>query len=97
MSFKVVEDIALEATQAYFSEDVTYKRGENTYDIRAVFEQQWVDIEGVSTIQLTAMITHSDLNSEPLKGDQIIYNSKTYRVLVSQPDGFGGYTLVLGE
>lgn len=96
MSFREVEDMVLGITQDYFGESVTYTQGAVATAIDAVFIKDWVESNGVSTYQLTARISASDIAS-PSKGDTILRNATTYRVTVAQADSFGGYTLVLSE
>ncbi len=99
MSFKSIEDAVSSITQGFFGETVIYKRDATQISIPAVFKQDWVESNGVSTYELTARILLSDISSltAPQKGDLITRSSKTYTIRVAQPDSFGGFTLILGE
>lgn len=96
MSFREVEDMVLGITQDYFGESVTYTQDDVATTMNVVFIKDWVESNGVSTYQLTARISASDI-ANPSKGDTILRNATTYRVTVAQADSFGGYTLVLSE
>jgi len=95
--FKLAEKALVRATQNYFSESATYKRDTTTKQIKAVFEQQWIESQGVSTYALTARVAESELGvfSPPQSNDILIRGSTTYKVLVAQQDNAGAWTLVL--
>lgn len=99
MSFKSVEEAVLSITQDYFGESATYTQGAETAEIKAVFDYQWVELNGVSSNELTAKVLLADLPSAPQKGDTIerTDTNETFRVTIAQPDGLGGFTLVLAE
>lgn len=63
--------------------------------IKGVFDNAAVAVEGVISIRPIVRIVLSDLESEPLRGDQVTINSTDYTVSEVEPDSFGGATLIL--
>lgn len=85
-------------TQNYFGEAAVYKSGATETNVKAIFEMQWIELNGVSTKGLTCQIRAGDIPSEPKKNDQVIRGAKTYTVSVAQQDGDGSiYTLILKD
>lgn len=96
---KKLDQLALDFTQDFFSEPMTYRRGSETLESRAVFERSWVEVNNVSSFSLTARVLTSELGEfgAPKKGDEIDRGDQTYKVLISQDEGTGEVTLVLGS
>lgn len=91
---------ALRAGLQVMGEPITYSRGEQSWPIRAMFQDAYrgADPETggpVSTIQPVAGIDTRDLPIKPKGGDTITVRGKTYRVRDAQPDGHTGATLFL--
>lgn len=92
-----LEDLVLGITQGFFGETVTYTQGSEEVEILAVFDMDWIESNGVSTFELTAKVKLSDLPASPTKSDTITRGASVYKVRISQPDGVGGLTLILGD
>lgn len=91
---------ALRAGIRVMGEPITYARGEQSWPIRAMYQDAYVgadpDTGGpVSTVQPVAGIDARDLPIKPKGGDTVIARGKTYRVRDPQPDGHTGVTLFL--
>lgn len=96
MSFKSLSDKIVNQTNKVFGEEVTYtpRTGDPT-SIKGIFDNAWVDVEGVVSLRPTLRIRLSDLENEPGKGDEVTIEEVDYRVLESRIDAHGGSTLVL--
>lgn len=98
MSFGSLASLVNGITQDYFGESVIYKSGATQTNIKAVFEMQWIEINGVSAQSMTCQIQSSALAQAPVKNDQVIRGAKTYTVSVAQSDGDGSLiTLILKD
>lgn len=84
------------ATGRVFGEDCTYTpSGGSPVSIKGVFDNAFIEVEGVMSLKPVIRINLSDLEDAPGKGDQVTINSITYDVKESQPDSHGGTTLIL--
>lgn len=95
MSFKHLEDLVLDVTQDVAGDTYSYTQGATTTQIKGVFDNSYIDAEGVASLIPTLRIKLSDLPASPSKGDTVVISSITYRVSRSEPDSFGGSTLIL--
>lgn len=96
MSFKTLSEQIVGQCNKILGDDVTYIPSiGDPISIKAVFDNAWVDIEGVATLKPILRINLSDLSDPPGKGDQAEIEEIEYRVMESRPDGFGGSTLIL--
>lgn len=91
---------ALRAGIQVMGEPITYARGEQTWALRAMFQDAYVGADPetggpVSTVQPVAGIDGRDLPIKPKGGDSVTARGKTYRVRDAQPDGHTGVTLFL--
>lgn len=71
-----------------------------SFEIDAIFDTSYQSVDPgtnavVSSHQPTIGIRLSDLPAAPAKGDTVVIDSVTYRVIESQPDGVVGATLFL--
>lgn len=84
-------------TSSVFGEDVTYLVNGETepLTISGLFDNAWVEIEGVASFKPTVRIRLSDLPDKPGKGDRITARSVTYRIIESREDSRGGSLLIL--
>lgn len=90
MSFDRLSNLVSGITQNYFGEPVTYIREETETAIKAVFDERWIESNGVASKALTCEVLASDIpGGVPLKGDQIRRGLKTYRVNPPQGDAAG--------
>jgi hypothetical protein len=96
MSFKQLEAAIVNIGNQVFGEDVTYTPVSGSpVTIRGVFSHKWVEVSDVSTFKPTLIIALSDLSAPPKNGDTVVVETTTYRVMISQPDSFGGAILIL--
>jgi len=96
MSFKALGEAAMGVINRVIGESITYTPSVGSpATIYAVFENAWVDVEGVVTLKPTLRIKLADLVSSPAKGDQVTVSGTTYKVMESRVDGYGGSTLIL--
>lgn len=91
---------ALRAGIQVMGEPITYARGEQTWAIKAMFQDAYVGADPetggpVSTVQPVAGIDARDLPIKPKGGDTVTARGKTFRVRDAQPDGHTGVTLFL--
>ena len=63
--------------------------------INAVFEQGFIEAQGVQTQKPIVRVFLADLPAYPQKNDTILNGVIAYKVEIVQPDSFGGATLVL--
>lgn len=98
MSFGSLANLVNGITQNYFGESVIYKSGATQTSIKAVFEMQWIESNGVSAQSMTCQIQSNALAQAPVKNDQVIRGSKTYTVSAAQTEGDGTLiTLILKD
>lgn len=98
MSFKDIESKSLDVVLSVFGTSVTYDpiTGVNV-TLKGIFDQSYVEVEGVVSVKPTLRIKLSDLPLKPRKGDSVTISSVIYRVLESREDSFGGSTLILNK
>lgn len=98
MSFTSIEQNVVSQTIEILGRDVTYNSvGYDPVEIKGVFDNSFVDVEGIVSLKPTLRINLQDLSASPAKGDTVEINSVVYNVLESREDGFGGSTLILHE
>jgi hypothetical protein len=96
MSFKTLEQQVVGLTNKVLGRDVTYTpSGGSDVSIKGVFDNTWVDVEGVVSLKPILRIDLSDLEALPAKGDTVSIETVNYRVSESRLDGYGGSTLIL--
>jgi hypothetical protein len=96
MSFRTLTDSLVDLCQEVFGAECTYTPdGGSPVTINGVFDNAYVDVEGVVTLKPTLRIALDDLEAEPGKGDEVTVDEVAYRVMESREDGFGGTTLIL--
>lgn len=96
MSFRLLEDAVLKAGNTAFGTDVTYTPAVGSASsISGVFDNAYVEVQGVVSVKPTLRIRLSDLSASPGKGDSVTISAVSYRVLESREDGYGGSTLIL--
>lgn len=77
------------------SSTYTYLSSGLTYTIKGVFDNAYVEINGVSTRKPIFKIRLADLTATPVEGDTILISSVSYKIMDSQPDGVGTSILIL--
>lgn len=96
MSFRTLEEAVLSATNDVFGQDVEYTPyGEDAVTIKGVFDNAWIESQGVGSVHPVLRIKLSDLDASPGKGDSVSISDVNYRVLESRADAYGGSTLIL--
>jgi hypothetical protein len=96
MSFRALEESVLGICNSTFGTPVTYTPTVGSpVSINGVFDNAYVEVNGVSSLQPTLRIQLSDLELEPTKGDEVTIDSTAYVILASQKDGYGGALLIL--
>ncbi len=96
MSFRALGEIVVGLCNSVFGDDVSYTpNGGSASSIKGVFNNAWVDIEGVVSLKPTLRIKLADLDDSPGKGDEVEIDEVEYRVMESREDGHGGTTLIL--
>jgi hypothetical protein len=91
--FKTLDKI----TQSYLGETIIYQyANESTVECKAIFETQFIEVNGVSSQAKTCDIVQADLEVEPGKGDSIIRDSVTYQIENIQINE-STYTLILKD
>lgn len=86
MSFsKIVNSVS----QNFFGEACTYVVSPSaSISLKAIFDTQWIEVNGVSTQALVCEIQLSDLGViTPSKGHKITRGAKTYKIEVAQTNG----------
>ena len=91
---------ALSAVVSVMGEPVTITRGQSTAQARGVFQASHVELDPETGVQVRStqpvlLINGDDLPLEPRQGDTVVARSTTYRVRDPQPDGHGGWLLML--
>jgi hypothetical protein len=96
MSFKDLEETIVGLTLSVLGMEVSYTRGEDSpVTIKGVFDNAWVDVDGVVSLRPTLRIALADLDTEPARQDEVTIDETDYIVSESRLDGFGGTTLIL--
>jgi hypothetical protein len=95
MSFKTLTDSVVSLCNDVFGDEVTYTANWGDAVIKGIFDNAWVDIEGVALLKPTLRINLVDLEADPAKGDQVNIDEVDYKVIESRKDGHGGTTLIL--
>lgn len=97
MSFSRAIDAVFKTVNSVFgtSATYTYSAGGPTSTLKGVFDNAFVEINGVTSRKPIFKIRLADLTSSPVEGDTILINSVNYTVRDSQADGLGSSTLIL--
>lgn len=97
MGFRDLADTVVGLCNKVFGEDfVSYTpSGGSPNSIRAVFSNDFVEVEGVVSLKPILRVQLSELENSPAKGDAVTINSVNYLVTESRIDGFGGSSLIL--
>ncbi len=96
MSFKTLSQSVLGLCNRVLGEEVAYTpSGGSASTISAIFDNAWVDIDGVPLLKPVLRIVLEDLDELPGKGDTVEIESIDYKVMESRLDGYGGSTLIL--
>ncbi len=95
MSFRTLEDLVIQQTNEVMGADCIYTQNSEEVEIKGVFDNSYVDIEGMVSLKPTLRIRLLDLSEKPTKADSVSISDISYRVLESREDGFGGSTLIL--
>lgn len=96
MSFKTLSQSIVKLTGDVWGDSVTYTpNGSAAVSINGVFNNAYIDVEGVVLLKPLLRINLGDLADAPGKGDRVTINGTDYRVDESRLDEFGGSTLIL--
>ncbi len=94
--FRTLEENVVSLCQETMGQDVDYTPyGHSVETIKGIFDNAYVDIEGVVSLKPVLRIKLDDLSFAPSKRDTVVIQDITYRVMESREDGFGGSTLIL--
>jgi hypothetical protein len=82
------------------SKPITYSRGQSVSQIGGVFQASYVGLDPetgveVRSTQPVLLVDGSELPFAPRQNDQVTARGVTYRVRDPQPDGHGGWLLML--
>lgn len=82
--------------QAHSNRTVTYTPVVGSpVDIQVIFDNAFIDIEGVMTKKPILRVDLNDLDNIPTKGDTVLIDAVSYKIIESREDGIGGSTLIL--
>lgn len=97
--FKKLESTAVKIIQKVIGQTVTYNLNpENTSsDIKGVFNNAYIEVNGVTTTHPVLRINSADLSRRPSIKDTVEIDEVTYKVNEVREDGFGGYTLLVKQ
>jgi hypothetical protein len=94
--------IALRAVVRVMGErsPITYRRGAAAYQLGGVFQASHVGLDPESGVQVRStqpvlLIDGRDLAIEPKQGDEVEVRDGLFKVRDPQPDGHGGWLLML--
>lgn len=79
---------------------ITYRRGQSVSQIGGVFQASYVGLDPetgveVRSTQPVLLVSGVELGFDPRQNDQVDVRGATYRVRDPQPDGHGGWLLML--
>jgi hypothetical protein len=97
MSFSRISEAVINSVNSVFGSAAEYTHEDTSVDsIVGVFDNAFIEINGVTTQKPILKINFSDLTSDPVPDvDSVVINSIQYLVIDCQLDGFGGATLIL--
>lgn len=96
MSFRDLEAAVLGICNTTFGTPVTYTPiVGSAVSINGVFDNAYIEVNGVSSLKPVLRIKLADLALSPAKGDLALINAVSYRILSSEADSYGGSLLVL--
>ncbi len=96
MSFKALGEQLVSLTNGVFGDSISYTpSGGLPVSINGIFDNAFVDVEGIVSLKPVLRIDLSDLVGAPGKGDQVTIDTVVYSVSESRLDGHGGTTLIL--
>jgi hypothetical protein len=100
MSFSDSADALFKGINKVFGTPATYTyvSDSSTSEVKGVFENAFVEVNGVSDLKpVFKNLILDTLDFEPEEGDTIEINDVTYKVESHQPDGLGSTTLILNR
>jgi hypothetical protein len=96
MSFKEISQQVVDLCTEVFGQEVSYTpSGGSATDIKGVFDNAYIEVEGVVSLRPILKIKLSDLDDAPARGDAVEIDSVEYTVSESRLDGHGGSLLIL--
>jgi hypothetical protein len=98
MSFARITKNVLTTLNTVFGDDVTYNYSSGispASTLKGVFDNAFIEIQGVTTLKPVLKVLLSDLSEEPVENDYLTIDSIVYTVLDSQPDSYGATLLIL--
>ena len=98
MAFQKAFDALINTVNKVFATTATYTYASDssTQDIQGVFENGFIEINGVITkTPLFKNVKLDDLTAEPTEDDTLTINSVIYIVRNHEPDSFGSTTIIL--
>jgi hypothetical protein len=92
--------IALRAVVRVMGEPIIYRRRGEQWSARGEYQANPVTIDPETSIQVRStqpalLVNGADLPVRPQQGDEVDVRGKTWQVSDSQPDGHGGWLLML--
>ncbi len=94
--FSSTEETLLEQTTNLLGRDIEYTNiGNGTTTIKGIYDNLYIEVEGVVTLKPTVRINPSDLPFSIRKGDTLVVASTDYTVLESRKEVGGGALLIL--
>lgn len=95
MSNTLFESLA-DICNSVWGTDVSYtSSGQSPVSIKGVFDNAYVDVEGVVSLKPILLVKLADLLADPGKGDEVTIDETDYKVMESRLDGNGGSSLIL--
>jgi len=95
-NFKALAAQVVGLCGSVFGDTVTYTPADGSpVSINGVFDNAWVETEGVQSLKPILRINLGDLDDAPAKGDAVEISGVDYSVTESRADGHGGSTLIL--
>lgn len=97
MSFSKATDALLKSVNKVFgiSATYTYLSSGLTSSIKGVFDNAFVEVNGIATKTPTFRIRLADLTAEPTDGDQILIGTVSYYIRLHEADSHGATILIL--
>ena len=97
MSFTKATEALLNAVNKTFGTTATYTYASDstTTEVKGVFNNDFVEVQGIVTRAPSFRMKLSDLTDEPTETDTITINSIIYVVREHQPDSHGATTIIL--
>lgn len=97
-----IASLALKAVVKVMGErsPITYRRGSTAYQVGGVYQASHVGLDPETGVQVRStqpvlLINGSELGVEPKQGDEVEVRDGLFKVRDPQPDGHGGWLLML--